>query len=194
MRGFATVSDELYEDARHVLTGWTATSVAAGEARRRTLELLAAGPVAMTRAHRAGHVTASTLVVARDGRVLLCLHGRLGRWMQVGGHCEAGDATLAGAALREATEESGIDGLRLDPDPIDVHVHPVRCRPADGEPAGETHHFDVRFLAVAPAGAVERVSAESAALGWFTPETLPSPLADGVRGQFGPALSRLAQM
>ena len=188
------MSDELYEDARTLLTGWTATSAAADEARRRTLELLAAGPVAMTRAHRPGHVTASTLVVAGDGRILLCLHGRIGRWMQVGGHCETGDATLAGAALREAGEESGIDGLRLDPDPIDVHIHPVRCRPADGEPAVQTHHFDVRFLAVAPAGAVERVSAESAALGWFTPETLPSPLADGVRGQFGPALSRLAQM
>ncbi len=186
--------DELYEDALKVLTTWVATSDEADEARRRTLAVLAAGPVAMTRAHRAGHVTASTLVVAEDRRILLCLHGRLGAWMQLGGHCEAGDTTLAGAALREATEESGIDGLRLDPEPIDVHIHPVRCRPADGEPATETYHLDVRFLAVAPAGAVERVSAESAALGWFTVRTLPSPLADGVREQFGPALARLAQM
>jgi 8-oxo-dGTP pyrophosphatase MutT (NUDIX family) len=194
VRGFDTVSDALYDDARTLLTAWTATSDEAAGFRRRTLDLLAAGPVAMTRAHRPGHVTASTLIVAEDRRILLCLHGRLGMWMQVGGHCEAGDATLAGAALREATEESGIDGLRLDPEPIDVHVHPVRCRPADDEPAGPTAHYDVRFLAVAPAGAVERVSAESAALGWFTPETLPSPLADGVRGQFGPALARLPQM
>jgi ADP-ribose pyrophosphatase YjhB (NUDIX family) len=191
VRGFDTVSDELYDDARKVLTAWTATSDEAGEAQRRTLDLLAAGPVAMTRAHRAGHVTASTLIVAEDRRILLCLHGRLGMWMQVGGHCEAGDGTLAEAALREATEESGIAGLRLDPEPIDVHIHPVRCRPADDEPAGPTQHYDVRFVAVAPAGAVERVSAESAALGWFTPEALPSPLADGVRGQFGPALARL---
>ncbi len=194
MKGGDTVHDELYEDALKVLTTWAATSDEAGDARRRTLDLLAAGPVAMTRAHRPGHVTASTLIVAEDRRVLLCLHGRLGAWMQLGGHCEAGDTTLAGAALREATEESGIDGLRLDPEPIDVHIHPVRCRPADGEPATETYHLDVRFLAVAPAGAVERVSAESAALGWFTVRTLPSPLADGVREQFGPALARLAQM
>jgi 8-oxo-dGTP pyrophosphatase MutT (NUDIX family) len=194
VKGGDTVHDELYEDALKVLTTWVATSDEADEARRRTLAVLAAGPVAMTRAHRAGHVTASTLVVAEDRRILLCLHGRLGAWMQLGGHCEAGDTTLAGAALREATEESGIDGLRLDPEPIDVHIHPVRCRPADGEPATETYHLDVRFLAVAPAGAVERVSAESAALGWFTVRTLPSPLADGVREQFGPALARLAQM
>ncbi len=191
MKGGDTVHDELYEDALKVLTTWAATSDEADEARRRTLAVLAAGPVAMTRAHRAGHVTASTLIVAEDRRILLCLHGRLGMWMQVGGHCEPGDGTLATAALREATEESGIAGLRLDPDPIDVDVHPVRCRPADGEPAGPTHHFDVRFVAFAPAGAVEQVSDESAALGWFTPEALPSPLADGVRGQFGPALARL---
>ena len=194
MREFGTVSPALYENALKVLTAWTPTSDEAGDARRRTLDLLEAGPVATTRAHRPGHVTASTLIVAEDRRVLLCLHGRLGMWMQVGGHCEPGDATLADAALREATEESGIAGLRLDPEPIDVHIHPVRCRPADGEPATGTHHFDVRFVAVAPTGAVERVSDESAALGWFAPESLPSPLADGVRGQLAPALARLAQM
>ena len=93
--------------------------------------------------------------------------------------------------MREATEESGIPGLKLDPEPIDVHIHPVRCRPADGEPATETHHYDVRFLAVAPAGAVERISDESSALGWFAPDALPTPLADGVRSQLAPAFARL---
>ena len=193
MREFGIVSSALYDDAVTVLTGWTPTSAGAADARRRTLGLLGAGPVAMTRAHRPGHVTASTLIVAEDRRILLCLHGRLGMWMQVGGHCEPGDGTLAAAALREATEESGIAGLRLDPEPIDVHIHPVPCRPADGKPAGPTHHYDVRFLAVAPAGAVEQVSEESAALGWFTPEALPGPLADGVQPQIGPALSRLSR-
>ena len=33
--------------------------------------LLGEGPVALTRAHRAGHVTASTMIVGADGRVLL---------------------------------------------------------------------------------------------------------------------------
>jgi 8-oxo-dGTP pyrophosphatase MutT (NUDIX family) len=181
----------LYDDAVRVLSGWSATSAEADAARRRTLELLHDGPAAVTRAYRPGHVTASTLVLGEDGRVLLCLHGRMGMWMQLGGHCEAGDRSLAQAALREATEESGIVGLTLDPDPIDVHIHPVRCRPADGEPATATFHFDVRFAAVARAGAVERVSAESSALGWFHPDALPEPLADGVTGQLAPALARL---
>jgi 8-oxo-dGTP pyrophosphatase MutT (NUDIX family) len=186
------MSDRLFDDAVAVLTDWESTSDEAEHARRRTLELLAGGSAAMTRAHRAGHVTASTLVIGADRRMLLCLHGRMNTWMQLGGHCEPGDTTLAAAALREATEESGIPGLRLDPEPIDVNIHPVRCRPADGEPATETFHFDVRFVAIAPPGATEQVSEESHALGWFTQHSLPNPLADGVLPLIAPALGRLA--
>ena len=182
---------DLYQDAVRVLAAWEATSDEADLARKRTLDLLADGPAAMTRAHRAGHVTASALVVDDAGRVLLCLHGRLGMWMQLGGHCEAGDTTLAAAALREATEESGIPGLTVDPYPIDVDVHEVRCGAADGAPASPSVHFDVRFLVRSPAGATERISEESADLGWFTADNLPSPLASGTVRQIAPALSRL---
>ena len=188
------MSAALHADAVAVLSRWAATSDEADLARERALDLLRDGPAALTRAHRAGHVTASALIVGADRRLLLCLHGRMNSWMQVGGHCEPGDRSLAAAALREATEESGIPELRLDPDPIDVHIHPVRCRPRDGEAAGPTHHHDVRFLAVAPADAVERVSAESQALGWFRAEELPAPLADGVVPMFAPAFARLAQI
>jgi 8-oxo-dGTP pyrophosphatase MutT (NUDIX family) len=186
-----SVSETLYPDAVGVLSGWAATSEEADVARKRTLELLGDGPAALTRAHRAGHVTASTMIVGADGRVLLCLHGRLKLWMQLGGHCEPGDATLAVAALREATEESGLAGLLLDPVPIDVDIHPVRCAPDDGGPAAPSVHFDVRFVAFAPAGAVVRISDESAALAWFAPDALPTPLADGVAQQIAPAFDRL---
>jgi 8-oxo-dGTP pyrophosphatase MutT (NUDIX family) len=182
----------LHADAVRVLSEWRATTEEGDLNRKRALELLTAGPEAMTRTHRAGHVTASALVVDADGRVLLCLHGRLGKWMQLGGHCEAGDATLADAALREATEESGIAGLMLDPDPIDVDVHDVRCGAGDGTPATASTHYDVRFLVHAPAGATEQLSEESAALGWFRPDDLPSPLASATARQIAPALSRLA--
>ena len=62
-------------------------------------------------------------------------------------------------------------------------------RPGDGGPAEPSYHFDVRFVAVCPAGAVEQVSDESAALGWFTRDALPEPLADGVAQQIAPALA-----
>jgi 8-oxo-dGTP pyrophosphatase MutT (NUDIX family) len=175
---------ELYADAVAVVTRWSPPDRVAGAARDRTLDLLLAGPAAVTRAHRPGHLTASALVVDADAtRVLLCLHGRFRRWVQLGGHCEPGDPDLAAAALREATEESGIDGLTVHPDPIDLNIHPVTC---DG---GPSLHYDVRFVAVAPQGAVARRSPESLALGWFAPDALPQPLAPATAELVAPALA-----
>ncbi|MEW2473921.1 NUDIX domain-containing protein [Micromonospora gifhornensis] len=163
----------LHADALAVLTDWQPTSAEAATARDRTLDLLAAGTTAMSRTHRAGHVTASALVFDSTGtEVLLCLHGKMSMWVQLGGHCEPGDRTLAGVALREATEESGIDGLWMDPLPIDVDVHSVACQ-------GGSLHYDVRFAVFAPPAAVAQVSAESEELGWFPPDQLPHPLAGG---------------
>ncbi|MGC4745852.1 NUDIX hydrolase [Micromonospora sp. DT201] len=175
----------LHADATALLEGWQPTSPEAAIARERTLTLLGAGPIAMSRQHRLGHVTASTLVLDATGtRVLLCLHNKLSRWVQLGGHCEPVDQTLVDAALREATEESGIAGLRIDPVPIDIDVHEVLCQ-------GGSRHHDVRFAVVAPPGAVEQVSDEADELGWFPPDQLPEPLAGGTRKLVAPALAAL---
>ena len=184
-------TSDLHADAVRVLTGWSATSSEEADlARKRTLELLGAGPVALTRAHRPGHVTASALVVDDDGRFLLCLHGRLNMWMQLGGHCEPSDASLSEAALREATEESGISGLIVESSPLDVDVHEVRCADDEGV-VGPSAHYDVRYLMRAPAGSVEQISDESSDLAWFTASDLPSPLAPGVARQIAAATTRL---
>ncbi|WP_369205981.1 NUDIX hydrolase [Streptomyces sp. PU-14G] len=128
------------------------------ELRQDYLRHLATHPDGMWKACSAGHLTASALVVEPDGgRVLLTLHRKLRMWLQMGGHCEPGDATVADAALREATEESGITGLTLLPGgPVRLDRHRTPC----------AWHLDVQYAALAPAGAVEAISDESLELRW----------------------------
>ncbi|MBK7644095.1 MAG: NUDIX hydrolase [Planctomycetes bacterium] len=110
-----------------------------------------------------GHLTASALVIDRSrGKALLTFHKKLNRWLQLGGHCD-GDANLAGVALRECWEESGIDGLQIDPEPIDLDIHLIPAR--KDEPAHL--HLDTRFHVYAPARARETLSEESHSLAWF---------------------------
>jgi len=103
---------------------------------------------------REGHLTGSAITVSADGaRVLLLHHRKLDRWLQPGGHGDPGETSGEEVALREAFEESGIRGLRLHPEaprPLDVDVHDIPAR--GSEPSHE--HLDLRYLVVAPEGAV----------------------------------------
>lgn len=162
----------LHADALAVLEGWAAPTPAQDALRERYVAHLRTHPDGLDRACRPDHVTASTLVLSADHRrVLLTLHAKAGRWFQLGGHCEPGDASLAGAALREATEESGTPGLRLRPGPVHLDEHEV---PFCGATAG-VHHLDVRFLALAPADASHAVSEESLDVRWWPVDALPDP-------------------
>ncbi|MEU5437338.1 NUDIX hydrolase [Streptomyces sp. NPDC020719] len=147
----------LHEDAVLVLKSYEDQP----ELRRLYLDHLAAHPDGMWKACGAGHLTASALVVDPErGRVLLTLHKKLGMWLQMGGHCESGDVSVAAAALREATEESGIAGLTLLPGgPVRLDRHPI--------PAPCHWHLDVQYAALAPADAVEAISDESLDLRWY---------------------------
>jgi 8-oxo-dGTP pyrophosphatase MutT (NUDIX family) len=178
----------LHADAVRVLTAWTAPTEDQAELRDRYVAHLGERPDAMTRACRPDHLTASTLVMTPDGsRVLLTLHAKAQAWFQFGGHCESGDLTLAGAALREATEESGLSELEIDPVPVQLSEHAV---PFCGGPPGPgervVHHLDVRFLAVAPDDDSHAVSDESLDVRWWPADALPAGAA-GARIDRAPA-------
>ncbi len=145
----------LYDDAVLVLKGYEGQE----ELRRTYLEHLESHPDGMWKACGDGHITASALVIDPSrGRVLLTLHKKLRMWLQMGGHCEPADDTLAAAALREGSEESGIAGLTLLPGgPVRLDRHHTPC----------AWHLDVQYAALAPAGAVEAISDESLDLRWF---------------------------
>lgn len=159
----------LHADTFETLADWQPSTTGQRSLREAFLGFLAARPDACARSCEPGHITASALVLSSSGaEVLLTLHPRVGAWLQLGGHCEPTDTTLAGAALREATEESGIDGLTIDPVPLHVDVHPITC--SLGKP---TRHFDVRFVVRAPAGASPVRSDESLDLRWWPVNALP---------------------
>lgn len=163
-----------HADALSTMESWRPGPTAQESLRQAFLGFLAARQDACARSCEPGHITASAVLLDHSGEhVLLTLHPRVGRWLQLGGHCEPEDATLAGAALREAREESGMDGLRIGTEPVHVDVHPITC--SLGLP---TRHFDVRYAVHAPPGAQPVRSAESDDLRWWPVDRLPEGSED----------------
>ena len=162
----------LHDDAVLVLKEYEHQDPEQGTLRRTYLDHLAAHPDGMWKACRDGHITASAMVIDPSrGRVLLTLHRKLRIWLQMGGHCEPEDASLAASALREATEESGIAGLTLLPGgPVRLDRHRTPC----------AWHLDVQYAALAPSGAVETVSDESLDVRWFAYDEVADVADDSV--------------
>ncbi|MEM9563258.1 MAG: NUDIX hydrolase [Actinomycetota bacterium] len=152
--------DDLAEAIRQV--GGAVIEAERGRARRRVIDFAGTHPDALHRSCLQGHLTGSAFVIDAAGeRALLLHHAKLDRWLQPGGHAD-GDGNLAGVAWREATEETGLAGLRLVLPAIDLDIHAIPARP--GEP--EHLHLDLRFAAVAPEGATVAHNHEALGARW----------------------------
>jgi 8-oxo-dGTP pyrophosphatase MutT (NUDIX family) len=138
---------------------------------------LAIGEDVFARSNMTGHITCSATVLNPQGtKVLLVDHVALGKWLTPGGHVEA-DGSLAGAALREVAEETGVVDAALHAWtlhrglPLDVDSHAIPANPRKQE--GAHVHHDFQFLAIAPEHPELRVQlAEVHAARWADVEEL----------------------
>lgn len=114
-----------------------------------------------------GHITASCWLLNKAGtHILLTHHKKLGRWLQLGGHCD-GDHDVVRVAFKEAQEESGI--LHIEPISeeifdIDIHLIP------ENKKENAHYHYDVRFVLQVKSDEQIVISDESNDLRWFSIE------------------------
>ncbi|MGP3684485.1 NUDIX hydrolase [Streptomyces sp. IBSNAI002] len=148
------------------------------------LRLLAEGQGFASRRTFPMHVTAGALLVRDGTEVLLIEHRAYQLTLQPGGHLEPTDSTLLGAALRELSEETGIDpGLVVPVSayPAYVEFGQVPARPAKDEP--DHYHLDFGYAfatAEAEVGTIQESEVSGAS--WY-----PLDLAERL---VGPRIAR----
>ena len=140
----APALDDL-DEARRQLVAADLVGADQERLREQVLAFCADHADALHRRCLSGHLTGSALIVdPASARTLLINHVKLRRWLQPGGHAD-GDGNLGGVSWREATEETGLVGLRLVTPAIDLDVHTIPARP--NEP--EHLHLDLRHVVLA---------------------------------------------
>ncbi|MBB6405399.1 NUDIX hydrolase [Arthrobacter sp. AZCC_0090] len=134
-----------------------------------------AGDAALRRDGGLEHVTGSCFVFSPAfDHVLLCFHRKGQFWVQFGGHVESKDASVAEAAQREASEESGIGNLvLLSPAIVDLDRHDLHAG------FSCSAHWDVGFAATVDPSVEIAVSDESDDVRWFPMDELPDQVPTG---------------
>jgi len=121
-----------------------------------------------------GHMTSSAWIVSRETRsALLTHHRKLERWLQLGGHAD-GEIDVLASAVREAEEESGLQGFRAMPESgaveiLDLDIHDIPARASEPQHL----HYDIRFLLeVSQCQVIRHEENESKEVRWFSTDEL----------------------
>ncbi|GAA0977731.1 NUDIX hydrolase [Nocardiopsis tropica] len=132
------------------------------------------------------HVTVGALLVHREAGILLVRHRAYGLLLQPGGHLDPGDTALAGAALRELVEETGVEAGTVSLSsrvPAYVEFGRVPARPDKDEP--DHCHLDFGYAFTTARAEIGRVQeSEVTGADWY-----PLPLAERL---VGPRVARAA--
>ena len=109
-----------------------------------------------------GHLTGSAWITdQQNSSVVLVHHRKLDRWLQPGGHAD-GITDIYEVALKEAMEETGLQGLQSSRKIFDVDIHLIPANSKD--PAH--FHYDIRYHFIAPSESTLIVSPESHEVSW----------------------------
>ena len=134
-------------------------------------QLLATQPDLFTRENQVAHMTASSwLLNATYDKVLMIYHNIYNSWSWTGGHAD-GETDLLAVALREVTEETGLQTLR----PVSRELFSVEILTVDGhEKRGRyvpSHlHLNCTYLIEADDTEPLRVKPdENSGVRWFAP-------------------------
>jgi len=119
--------------------------------------------------------TATTFVV-HEGRTLLLLHRKLGKWFPPGGHIDPPELPDQ-AAIREVREESGLEVELLTHGSTlgNVQVLPQPCCILLEDIAPGHQHIDLIYFARVCGGSLAYAEREAHAARWFTWEALDDP-------------------
>lgn len=171
----------MLEQALQIATGFAAGDDGAAEkSRKLTCDLLTHTPEPFSRNQfTPGHITCTALVLHPSEELVLFMHHhRLRRWLLPGGHVEPGDPSLAGAAAREAVEETRVQiNPSRQPFLVGIDVHGIP--PKDPEPFHLHHDLIWCFRAAAPEIAI---SDEAPEVRWSADADLDAMgVADSIR-------------
>lgn len=134
-------------------------------AKQAMLSFAAAHKDCFERSLSVGHFTASAWLLNKDfSQALLMHHAKIDRWVQLGGHAD-GESDLLKVAIKEAQEESGIQGIKpVSKQIFDIDIHEF---PAKGKDPAHLH-YDVRFLLRVTSEEEAVPNSESRGLRWIS--------------------------